>query len=385
MRTEREPVRQGISTMSMMRPIAWLIALTVVFATAPGVQAQGVRTSPGGDAFWKFQPFLDPGYFNPDFQFFAPAEVDDFGGEEKPNTGLYVTFDRTFVNVTRPIDRFSFGSGNQGDFTWGNRLEVGYMHGDPSGWQAVLWHVMGPNENFANTEYLQQYQDPAGDTLQVLTPGGVDSINIFRLSSFELNRVYRVKPLHNNTTVEPLIGYRYMNARDVFRRDTFTEVAVIFPPPREFLQNNTEIANFENQMHGGQLGARIFRQRGHWLLSADVRFFGMANFQTLRRVDQFKFVPNPDYALVQGLLLDVIQSGLGGDVNRTVQYHRATQFVFGGEVRGEASYELTRDINLRVGFVFLDLGQGIGRGDRPGLNNQAVQIAGATFGFTVNR
>src|SRR4029079_12557515 len=133
----------------MMRPIAWLIALTVVVATAPGVQAQGVRTSPGGDAFWKFQPFLDPGYFNPDFQFFAPAEVDDFGGEEKPNTGLYVTFDRTYVNVTPPVDRFSMGSGNQGDFTWGNRMEVGYMKGDPNGWQAVIWRVNGPNENFS--------------------------------------------------------------------------------------------------------------------------------------------------------------------------------------------------------------------------------------------
>ena len=37
--------------------------------------------------------------------------------------------------------------------------------------------------------------------------------------------------------------------------------------------------------------------------------------------------------------------------------------LFGGEVRGEASYELTRDINLRFGVTFLDLGQGIGRGD----------------------
>ena len=49
------------------------------------------------------------------------------------------------------------------------------------------------------------------------------------------------------------------------------------------------------------------------------------------------------------------------------------------------SYEVTRDINLRVGFVFLDLGQGVGRGDLMRLNNQAVQMAGVTFGFTVNR
>jgi hypothetical protein len=54
-------------------------------------------------------------------------------------------------------------------------------------------------------------------------------------------------------------------------------------------------------------------------------------------------------------------------------------------VRAEASYELTRDINLRFGMVFLDLGQGIGRSDNIRDNNEDVQIAGLTFGVTVNR
>src|SRR5262245_54592339 len=125
-----EPVKQGTYTMSKIRPIAWLAIATIALAGTASAWAQGLPTSPGSDAFWKFQPFRDAGYFEPDFQFFAPAEVNDFGGEEKPNTGIYVTFDRTYVNVTRPIDRYSFGSGNQGDFTWGNRMEVGYMQGD---------------------------------------------------------------------------------------------------------------------------------------------------------------------------------------------------------------------------------------------------------------
>ena len=114
--------------------------------------------------------------------------------------------------------------------------------------------------------------------------------------------------------------------------------------------------------------------------------FGMANFQTLKIVNQSSFLPNPDILNVKGTADDFINFfGVGGDINRTLNYQHHTQFVFGGEVRGEASYELTRDVNLRVGFVFLDLGQGIGRGDQMGLNNQAVQMAGVTFGFTVNR
>src|SRR5436190_22838971 len=129
--------------MSMIRPIAWLAALVAALAVAGGARAQGVPTAPGSDHFWEFQPFIDPGYFQSDFQFFAPPEINDFGGEEKPNTGIYVAFDRTDVAVSRPIDRFSFGSQTKMDNAWGNRVELGYMKGDLSGWQGVLWHVYG--------------------------------------------------------------------------------------------------------------------------------------------------------------------------------------------------------------------------------------------------
>jgi hypothetical protein len=389
--------------MSMIRPIAWLVAAMATLMVAASVNAQsgpigpGVGTqmsaAAGTEAFWNFQPFIDPGYFQPDFQWFAPAEVSDYGGGEPPNHGIYVTFDRTYVNVTRPIDRFSFGSGNQGDFTWGNRMEVGYMTGDPKGWQAVLWHVNGPNENVPPQSFNQQFIDPVSGALaQIPTPGAIDSLNNLKMSVFELNRVWRQKPLHNGSIFEPFFGYRYTNLKDFYRRETLVQEFQVNPPVTlgagadEFLLNNSHSCTFENNMHGGQLGARLFRQRGHWLLSGEVRMFAMANFQTLKIVNQQSFLPNPDILNVQGTADDFINFfGFGGDINRQIFYQHHTQFVFGGEVRGEASYELTRDVNLRVGFVFLDLGQGVGRGDQMGLNNQAVQMAGVTFGFTVNR
>src|SRR6476646_1460597 len=108
-------------TMSMIRPIAWLVAAMATLMVAASANAQsgpigpGVGTqmsaAAGTEAFWNFQPFIDPGYFQPDFQWFAPAEVSDYGGGEPPNHGIYVTFDRTYVTVTRPINQFSFGSG----------------------------------------------------------------------------------------------------------------------------------------------------------------------------------------------------------------------------------------------------------------------------------
>ena len=186
--------------------------------------------------------------------------MDDFGGEEKPHTGIYVSFDRTYVNVSRPIDQFSFGSGNQGDFTWGNRMEIGYMLGDPSGWQAVLWHVNGPNEKYSTGDILQQFTEPVNNTVtQVPTPEEIQTLNQLKMSSFELNKIWRLKPYHNGAVMEPLLGYRYMNVRDFYQRDHLTEIPGDFGTPAfantdEFLLNNTHIAQFENQMHGGQLG-----------------------------------------------------------------------------------------------------------------------------------
>ena len=133
-------------------------------------------------------------------------------------------------------------------------------------------------------------------------------------------------------------------------------------------------------MIGGQLGGRLFRQRGHWLLSADVKFFALSNFQTLSRTFEFSDLADPQF-VTGNTSVELV----GIDVQRSRIYDRTTEFVWGGEVKGEAAYELTRDICLRFGFVFLDLGQGVGRGNQININNQSVQMAGLTFGFTINR
>jgi hypothetical protein len=374
--------------MSMNRPIAWLAAILVI-ALGQHIAPAQVPTAPGSDHFWQFQPFFDPGYFDQDFQFFAPAEVNDFGGEEHPNVGLYVTFDRTYVNVTRPIDTYSRGSGNQGDFTWGNRIDVGWMNEEDKGWNLNMWHINGPNEKFATAGSVVGLT-PAGSTTaqDFVIDQTFDSINVLKMSSFEMNRVWRRPPFHNGTNFEPYLGYRYINVRDFFQRDFMQEVPVGTQPFEYFFIDSFK-AIFENQMHGGQLGARIFRQRGHWMLSGEIKFFAFGNFQALRRTREQSFLVNPEdqgqVRVIGPLPLDLSQPTSGGDVNREITHDRATQFVFGGEVKGEAAYELTRDINLRVGFVFFDLGQGIGRGNNMRDNNQAVQMAGVTFGFTYNR
>ena len=58
-----------------IRPFVWLAAIVAVVGLAQAASAQ------------HYQPFIDPGYFPSDFQFFAPAEVSEFGDGEPPNTG----------------------------------------------------------------------------------------------------------------------------------------------------------------------------------------------------------------------------------------------------------------------------------------------------------
>jgi Putative beta barrel porin-7 (BBP7) len=358
--------------MSMIRPFAWLAALVAIVGTSAIARAQ------------HYEPFIDPGYFgNPDFQLFAPPEVSDFSGGEPPNTGIYATYDRTYVNVSRPSDATSFNSEGQGDFTWGNRWELGYMTEERSGWQGVLWHVNGPNETFTSAEDVSSIDIQVGGAAavaQIVDPVAVDTINQFKMSSFELNKVWRRKEFHNGAVLEPLLGFRYINARDFFQRQQFTEVSPLPAVTPTFRITDTEKSIFENQLIGGQLGGRLFRQRGHWLLSADVKFFAMANFQYLTHDVSQSILVDPQF-VTGANSIEIV----GTDIASSRLYDRNTEFVWGGEVKGEAAYEVTRDISLRFGFVFLDLGQGIGRGRIISQDNQSVQMAGLTFGFTINR
>ena len=136
---------------------------------------------------------------------------------------------------------------------------------------------------------------------------------------------------------------------------------------------------FENSMIGGQLGGRLFRQRGTGCCrptcgSSRWRTSSSSTAQHVR-TDPLLRVSRPRRS----------RCGTGRCSTASTVSTRTQEFVWGGEVRAEAAYELTRDISLRFGMVFIDLGQGIGRGNEINDNNEDVQIAGLTFGFTINR
>lgn len=369
--------------MSLNRPFAWLAALLVVLGLASDALAQ------------HYQPFIDPTYFQPDLQFFAPAEVSAYSGGEPPNTGFYFDYDRVHINMTRPVDEASLFSYAQGDFTWGNRYELGYMTEDETGWQLVHWHINGPYEAIKlfqeRLDVFNEDDEPPDDPDPIIQDRNPrqyileDSLNQALYSSVEFNKVWRRKEFHNGTILEPIVGLRYVNFKDFYRRDDYTRFESIGPPGQpdpgtpnvngdwEQLQSNRAI--FENAMFGGQLGCRVFNQRGRWLLSGELRAFALQNYQTLNNI---QFTRQTRYTAFLGDPEVELQF-------RTDTFLHADEFVYGGEVRAEASYELTRDINLRFGAVFIDFANGIGRGNIMLNNDQDVQMAGVTFGFTVNR
>jgi hypothetical protein len=67
-----------------------------------------------------------------------------------------------------------------------------------------------------------------------------------------------------------------------------------------------------------------------------------------------------------------------------------SEFVVGFEARAEAAYQVTKYLNIRGGLDVIDFATGIWRGANPGIGNpnlhdQDMQIAGLTFGITLNR
>jgi hypothetical protein len=207
-----------------------------------------------------------------------------------------------------------------------------------------------------------------------------------RFTSFEINRVFRRKELHYGGLFEPFCGVRYMKLIDFGRRDDYARfntdpdgnIDLTLPTsdgPWEVY--STTRSEFENTMLGGQLGFRLSKQTGHWLLSTEFRAFAMQNWQFFRiRADEVQTRydgVSPD-AEVE---LELKSAAIANADN--------SEFVWGGELRTEASYELTRDVNIRGGFVLLDLGKGIGRGLTLDRSSQDVMMVGVTLGITVNR
>jgi Putative beta barrel porin-7 (BBP7) len=367
-----------------------------------------------------WQPFVDTTAFPSDFQFFAPAEFGEFGGGPDLNTGWFSTYDRVYIYMSRPEAE---PTSTEGDFTWGNRFTLGYMSPENHGWFSEIWHISGPN-NFNITEAERVNVLNTTDEINS-TPGNVDlrsggtinaaatqnqglprsdqndvvsedrryfirdSVNAADLSSFEINKSFRWKQQHYGSTFEPFFGFRYIKYQDFWEQGAYSRITDLgvdvgqVPPLTQdptLLQNerfDVTKSTFSNNMVGGQIGTRWFKNKGRWNLSGEVRAFMFSNFQFQQTV------VNSELTFYDATGVDEPPEGVF--LRNTLSNGNATEFVFGGEVRAEAAYEVTRDIAIRVGITFMEFGRGIGRGNTISANSEDVTMFGTTFGFDFRR
>lgn len=300
----------------------------------------------------KVQPFVDFGTFDYDFQIFAPADFSLYGDGPTAPVGAFFTYDRVYLNLsfpdaTRPAQAPTF----DGQFYWGNRYEFGYMTEESHGWLMSVTHLGG----------FERVGIEA-----VVAPGTAKSLDT-NFWNVELNKTYRLR-LDDGAYMEPFIGARYTYLRDLFIDVAESTISTVFQET-------------QNQMVGGQVGARLFKRKGHWTLSSELRGFAGPNFQFSKTVRDDPLV-----------------------VEQPRQYLSFDEFVAFVDARLEATYNIRRDFALHVGVQLVYYPTGILRPDvsevepadvanlLPGPfpnaashNDQDMFIGGFTFGFTWNR
>lgn len=388
--------------MSLLNLALRVIAAVTVMVASPSLMAQG-KNLPNGPAY---HPFAEPLEFDPDWQFFAPVDVDamlEQSPRKRAHTGWFATYDRTFLWVSRPETE---ASKNTGDFGWGNRFDVGFMTKERTGWFASFRHMGGPNVydtiyqerlNRVNTDDTNSLTTPVQPFIDANDPQLgtrayilADSLNVFNMSNFEINKTWRREPYRFGGIIEPMVGFKYMTVDDLALNQSyarsFAPLTNVTPTTDYQTETMTSMeTRIKNQMVGGQLGARYFTHYDRWTVSTEFRAFGMANFQSrdyAQRVYATQYDGAP--AINTGVTATDYTIGTG------FQQSTNTEFVFGFEARAGAAYQLTKAFSVRGGIDVIDFASGIWRAANPGkgdmfMQNQDVQLAGYTFGLEFNR
>jgi hypothetical protein len=354
---------------------SWLFALLGLAALASNARAQ-------------YTDFEQLGDYDPDYQFFEPTEPDNYGGFPPPNTGWYGSYQRLYINGSR--QRFE-QSHTQGDFGWGNRLDIGYMTESGSG-LSFSGMGMGSGVNVNNIVFKPRLAyDPTATYASPFTQNNatsfdqgnpnfdpridqdmiVNSLNSFEFSSWEINKVWRLDPGHHGGIIEPFIGFRYSNLDDHTRRMQQFQVAAAL-----FEQVTDQQSYYENNMWGGQIGVRLARQRGRLMLGGELRVMGFANFQHFNQ---------DTYTLTRLYTAPIPSTATQEFLEFTNTYGSGEEFVIGGDVRVNASYEITRDIAAQVGVQWMGFGKGIARGPVLQNNTGDFYLFGVSAGVSINR
>ncbi len=355
-----------------------------------------------------YHPFSEPMSFDPDWQFFAPVQMQDLQdltARQRANNGFYVAYDRMQIGLNRSDTE---SASNKIDFTWGNRFDFGWMNSKESGWMFSTVNVGGPNVyNQYDQSRLNQFILPA--TNPGLQPNFQndsenrrhfliqDSVNVGSFSTFEANKVWRMEPYRYGGILEPMVGLRYAFFGDGAANDVYSTAPLInnnVNPPtiigtaENLLRDRVDTNNY---MILGQAGFRYTKFINRWTLSNDMKFFGghvYQNQSTSRVTTQATYATTPAVgvtSLTEGNVVDSFYSGRKGEKS-----------TIGFDLRVEGSYKATKYLDLRGGFAMMYFARGIWRGQTTtennmqgggnrDSNNQNLIMPAFTFGIALNR
>ena len=370
------------------------------------------------------EPFHPVG-FEPEFDWFAPAQTSSYGRGQKANIGFFFSFERLYWSLAAPEmayvgsegpfppsvfgSPFPNGPGIDNRFlgasaAWGNRWELGYIDTDDYGWLvSVLDHISQGQYRVDQTPAFF-FGDPGG----ALT-GSIDGLfplgelpyvfdefrmkNLLQMNGVEISRFYRARRLHNGAYFELLYGVRWLQINDTFwvigdgngtnREGIFDET---------FSSNMLDASQWSmralNNLVGPQIGVRFFHERQRWVTSLSARFLAAANFQNLHLKANFG---SNIGANLSGTTIFTNFRGLGVDTHMYT-----TTFSPVGELRVDVAYNVTKSVGLKVGYTGMVVGN-ISRASNSinydalnlvGINlndNQIFFANGLTFGVEINR
>jgi hypothetical protein len=362
-------------------------------------------------------------------QLFAPADVSSYGRGTQPNEGFFFTYDILYWTISTPrvttvgkedrkreayilplsvppvlsqiYQHNTLDTGDlQSDFDLGNRFEFGRIC-DNHGWMVSIYQLrersqsipaynvdMVFNEVTSETNIPYKPLDGRFSTTTDLLGLPVTFSNVLLRNDtsswgIEFDYVGRSNQLHNGGFFEWFIGPRYIEFDDNFLVNA---------------QNSTTLGNCywiteaQNHIIAGQIGARLFKKQGRWMISTEGRALAGVNCQNVHQTGELGI----------GITPGVLDSGqpyyMGPSSINHTEFIR--EFTPGAELRLEARYQITRSVDFRAGWTGLWLNN-IARGSEMidytlgpdqtymGIlrdhNRDNVFINGLTIGIDINR
>jgi hypothetical protein len=192
---------------------------------------------------------------------------------------------------------------------------------------------------------------------------------------------------------EPFVGARYIRVKDRFDQQDVLAILEVAPATNTpnsaltlvqqdiFTNDSSETGN---DLFGGQLGLRMTTWRGRWRLLTDIRGLAYNNFQNRERDVLIETNTRVDLATYDddGNLEDIIIGGVTLSEDRVLSGQNENHFVWGGELRVEAAYDVTRHVAIVGGLETLVLADGVGRGAI--FSSEAFTLVGGTLGISIN-